>query len=394
MKRVILGLVCAGALVAAAYGQNRTNTTQKGSLLIFPLIDVRFDSNYNVIGDTFIQLTNDWPDDPVHIVTYFVLEEQCIHLKSNFDLTANQPAYWSMATGKTLSPVGSGNFVQVHQPVTSISCAQNGQKNGFLIVFATNSGEQNIRHNHLTGLATIVDYEKATAWEYAPYAFQVRGFGNNNGPADPANVDPTPGVMTLDGVEYDSGLNQLLLEFIAWDSTAFQGETSYTLIHDTELTLMINDVNVKQDKGEEWPYETKAVFAIHNQLENSAAFEYCFTCWSSIELSDLGVLFGPNLGTARGRAQIDGVASPDVCDTPPVPPISSARALLGTAVKILTFTAGSTRVSETLAGKGSQTAVIKYDAGSPGSEEAGWINGGAMQTGSSGKVTPAGIQKR
>ncbi|MCP4590202.1 MAG: hypothetical protein GY842_05635, partial [bacterium] len=43
----------------------------KGSLLIFPKVELRWDASGQLIQDTFIDLTNDYPDD-VRVRVYYV----------------------------------------------------------------------------------------------------------------------------------------------------------------------------------------------------------------------------------------------------------------------------------------------------------------------------------
>jgi hypothetical protein len=49
----------------------RLSSSEKGSLLIFPVIEVRWDSEGVVLQDAFIDLTNDFPED-VQVQMYFV----------------------------------------------------------------------------------------------------------------------------------------------------------------------------------------------------------------------------------------------------------------------------------------------------------------------------------
>ena len=47
------------------------SNVEKGSVLIFPKVEIRWDWCGNVIQDTFIDLTNDYPGD-VLVQMYFV----------------------------------------------------------------------------------------------------------------------------------------------------------------------------------------------------------------------------------------------------------------------------------------------------------------------------------
>jgi hypothetical protein len=50
---------------------DRVSGTEKGSLLIFSKVEIRWDAAGNVVQDTFIDLTNDWPGD-VMVKMYFI----------------------------------------------------------------------------------------------------------------------------------------------------------------------------------------------------------------------------------------------------------------------------------------------------------------------------------
>ena len=70
------------ALAGAASAQApRVSSTQKGSLLIFSKVEIKWDLDGNVIQDTFVDMSNDYPADVV-VQGYFIngdveLEERC-----------------------------------------------------------------------------------------------------------------------------------------------------------------------------------------------------------------------------------------------------------------------------------------------------------------------------
>jgi hypothetical protein len=366
----------------------RGGTSAKGSVLIFPHVEVRYNADGEVLQDTFIQITNDWNEQKVRLLTYFI-SEQCARLRADVVLTKKQPVYFSAATGLPFGVAPVSALAGAVQPVpgTSDKIAR-----GAFLCLAVRDDYAQIRWNHLSGLATVVNYVEHGAWEYSPYAFQAL-IGDNG------QAIGTPGVVRLDGVEYESGFNRLLLEFIASGSMAFSLPAA-AVKHDTELTLLIQDLDLRQDVTG-YPYRTKALFQIWNANEISFLGDHCVTCWSSVRLSTLGGFFlVENLGTDRGRAAIDGIPSPAVCDLDPNVPASSERALLGTAAKVLQFgmpsSAGSlmtvasatakllgpppttTRAGSTLVGTGNQSAVILYDLALP-PEEGGAAGDGLIR---------------
>ncbi len=355
----------AALCVAAATAQERVSATEKGSILIFPKVEVRYNAAGDLIQDTFIQISNDF-NEPRWILLYFV-SETCTNVDNDITLTQNEPAYWSAATGL---PKGVSPWGVLGQPYPDPEGSTDLVSRGYVIAIAINSAHQPVRWNHLTGVATIVNYANGDAWEYNAYAFQAIA-GSNNG-----QVLNSTGELYLNGSMYDYGFNRLVLEYIASGSTAFSGG-GQVVTHDTELALMILDQDLRQDY--EGPFQTKARFEIWNENETSfSGSEYCFTKWDQSLLSSKGrhFLVG-NLQTNRGRARIDGIASPVVCGQG-----SRAYSLLGVAAKILTFSSGDVATAGTnLVGVGTESATIKYDLWSQPEELKAKMNGfGGLQS--------------
>ena len=97
---------------------DRVSGTEKGSLVYFSSVELRWDCLGNPVQDTFIQMTNDHPD-AVRVQFYFVngdaplYDENCDeqHPGWNFvdnaiTLTGNQTIWWSVLSGQPygLSP--------------------------------------------------------------------------------------------------------------------------------------------------------------------------------------------------------------------------------------------------------------------------------------------------
>ena len=110
-KLILCGLV-AGLLATPALAVDRVSATEKGSLLIFPKVEIRWDAAGNVVQDTFIDITNDYPAG-VQIQMYFINGDAPLAANPperahpgwntvdvGIYLTANQPTYWSALTGQ------------------------------------------------------------------------------------------------------------------------------------------------------------------------------------------------------------------------------------------------------------------------------------------------------
>jgi hypothetical protein len=103
-----------GMIAGFPQPQDRVSGTEKGSVLYFSKVEIRYDIAGNLVQDSFVCLTNDYPDE-VDVKMYFVNgdppiapnpdEGICGHpgwnwLNNAIELTANQPTYWSVATGQ------------------------------------------------------------------------------------------------------------------------------------------------------------------------------------------------------------------------------------------------------------------------------------------------------
>jgi hypothetical protein len=341
-----VGASCSATIEIGSLG--RVTTSEKGSLLLFPKVELRWDADGNLIQDTFVSLTNDYSAD---VWVYVALvSETCTRLINDIVLTRNEPAYWAASTGL---PKGLAPFTALGQPYPDPEGSAERVLRGYIVAWAINPDCEQIRWNHLSGTATIVDYSHRIAWEYSPYAFKaLRG---ENG-----EVAGTPGTIELNGTVYDYAYNKLLLDFLAVGASSFSGG-GRTITHDTDLTLVIVDMDLRQDT--QGPYAVKAEFEVWNQNEVSfAGNAYCLTKWDESLLSSAGGHFLlENLQTDRGRARIDGLSS-WLC------PDSGDHALAGVAAKVLSFDGGPSipRAGRSLVGSGMEDTDILYDVPEPG----------------------------
>lgn len=384
--------------------QDRVSATEKGSLLIFSKVELRWTptagGQFDLQQDTFLDLANDFPG-LVFVKMYFVNGDPPLEavpggerahpgwnwVDNTIILTPNQPTYWSALSGE---PAGVSPFTALDPgfpPGRPDPESMDRVLRGYVLAWAVLPTGEEIRWNHLKGDATIVNYGKLVdagqpfAWEYNAYAFQVVSPTNNG-----EETDGMPGILALDGVEYAPCFDLLLLDFYAVGSTAFNptfglGMTTAN-ISDTDLTLFPVTADLRQETL--GPVTTKADFAIWNQNEIgfSGAFR-CITCWDQTLLGDYGIpnhFLLANLQTDKGKARIDGVFS-QVCDTfddDGLPVLVSVDVpLLGVVAKMLTITSDGpmgTLVSRAaagtnLAGMGTETAFIMFDVGDGGPPE-------------------------
>ncbi len=415
-----LGLCATMALPSVALAQqDRVSATEKGSLLIYNKIELRWLNDaglgYPLIQDTFVHLTNDFPgavdvkmyfvngDAPVFAATwdggeetegFSVLEERMgmsrttggddggfghsggggggdggrDHPGWNFldnviTLTANEPAYWAASTGlpkgvspfQTLDP-GPGGVAPGRPDPNDPS---ERYLRGYILAWAIDQVvADEIRWNHLAGDATLVNYAGEWAWSYNAWAFAEQ--------QNVANGQPTgsPGVLYLNGNEYAPAFAELLMNFIASGSDAYSGANAgEEILHDTDLTLMPVILDHRQEN--DGPTITKASFDIWN--ENEVKFtnlDRCIACWDQELLSRHAI---PNhfliasLHTNAGKARIEGLQSFVVCGI-----LSIESPLLGVSAKILDFTAnGAAAAGNNLFGLGFEDGIIRYDGHEP-----------------------------
>ncbi len=373
IRKMFLGmaLACVSAsFVTSAVADDRVDISRKGSLLVYPKVEIRWapdGEGYSVTQDTFLTITNDFPAD-VKIQYYFVNGDEPLdpvfccdpqeliergHPGWNWvdcqnTLTDDQSIYWSALTGY---PHGCQPFTVLDpgtppgRPNLDSDAPEGGRYlRGFVVAWAVNDSGQEIRWNHLSGTAALVNYAAGTAWEYNAYAFRALTSAPQG-----SQSDGVPGQLLMNGEEYDMNFNMLVLDFFADGCYPFNaGGAGYgTLGLHTDLTLLVMGLDLRQDNN--GPTTTKAKFDIWNSNEvRFSGTERCITCWDQTLLGDYDApnhLIVENLQTEKGKARIDGLGS-TVC------PLSQNAALLGVEAKLATFTSGFGVASD----KGTHTA--------------------------------------
>jgi len=415
VRSVVIGTFMAGlcfGLAGNAVADDRVSASKKGSLLFYSKVELQYElinEAFVLTRDTFIDIANDYTDD-VWVQLYYingdpptpritvgdppVVVERAHPGWNNVDcqmrLTANQPAYFAASTGLP-GPAAPGTggcqpFTILDpgfppgRPNPDFASLARRTLRGYIVGWAVNVHGEEIRWNHLKGDAVIIDYDGGTAWEYNAYAFAA--ISANHG----AQSDGQPGLLLMDGVEYDYGFDKLVLDFFASGSLALSGILG--VVVDTDLTLHPITADLRQDTL--GPICTKAHFDIWNEMEaRFSGTTKCICCWDQTLLSNYPAenhFLLPNLHTNKGKARIDGVASTE-CDF-----FTVNASLLGLAAKQLTFfnaatVTGLAEAGMTLVGQGAESGAIAYDIIEPSDE---LTNGGLdVSTPSVGDVKPA-----
>lgn len=300
-KLFVLGVALALAGTASA-APNVTQNTQKGSLLIFPDIDVRGSVQ------TIVRIQNDGPRD-VQVKCYY-LDGYKHRVDFQFELTANQPFWFDVRTGDGTTPVApypntpSNGFPNRPTPLGA----------GMLVCWVVDvEGINQLKWNHLAGTATIIDHGNGSAYEYTGYGFFV-----------PTGLDLQPvgtgGTINLNGVEYDSCPLYMLGQFSP-TGTVLPGPAPVTY-GNTRVAFAGCRIDLIQDWVPTW---TKLVFDVWNEEETKITGAYeCADTWH--EMYFVSNTAAPNwpfptadaassnfsidtIGTASARYRVQGQAS-------------------------------------------------------------------------------------
>ena len=392
----------------------RVTTSEKGSLLIFSKIEVKWAEDGTLLQDTFLDFTNDYPNF-VTVQGYFIngdveLEQLCDNppctpgnetqhfepgwntADCRFTLTANQPHYWSAARGSNkcqpfvvLDEDGPGRPDPEDAGSTRVL---RGYAIFYAVRFNPALGEdgawEEIRWNHLKGDAVIVNYANGTAWEYnawsasahcGPHGLPLLDCTEFDEDGVCCSAEVIPGRLDLDGFQYDVAFDTLLLDFYAAGSTILSGG-GVTASVNTDLTLHVVDADLRQDGC--GPVLTKVEAEIWNEFESKfSGTRRCICCWDQTLLSDwsrseiIPNHFGRSaLRTDKGKARLDGVGSFE-CDYEelcgrnafqkmwncgmdfkggPGASMSHDAAILGLATKFIAFTGGGASPRQATAG--------------------------------------------
>jgi hypothetical protein len=353
--------LCVGPAFAV---QNVANTSQKGSLLIFPLINVDTEDSSN----TLIEISND-QTSKVHVECNYVNERKD-RVDFDFTLTGKATASWEVLTG-------SGDIAAPLFP--SSGTFPGNFRRGELICFATDAAVLNqIAFNHLTGTATVValadrDARQAKqAFRYNPWSFVARDASGL--PAADNTIQGTPGDLQLtganDGRSYDGCPAYNIVNFMPNGAT-LDGVTTI----DNDLA----GVSCNQDLRQDFTlHTTKLKFTLWNVNENS--FTGTWICVDSVFSFGTGggdrspaLTNGSNfdfsvLRTDNARYQVKGVASTQC----PVKPFGTTEisGLLGVATSSLAIGGGTledAEVGSTTQGAGLLPGFVLWDtAGSVG----------------------------
>jgi hypothetical protein len=343
MKRSFVCAVVLAAASAANAAPNVAQTAQKGSLLVFPDIDVRPSRT------TIVRLQND---------QNFPVDVRCLQMDGDknrndfeFRLTKSQPVWWDAASG-------AGTNAANPFP--------DGTGAGLLVCFAAEPDRGwPIQWNHLSGTATVVDFETGAAYEYNAWSFHGQSvFGEGQ----PMSI-LTPEVLRLWGKlpfigkagNYDLCPRQLIGQFSPPD-TEFDTEAGTATIGRTRLVLASCTLDLRQNYKR---YDTKYKFDVwnENELKLTGAHD-CADGWHETYLTNVlaeGDNFTrSNLKTDAARYRVESVADSSVCPVPKEPPYTGSNAvgILGVQATEISLVGGSAIAGTTLTVAGTRAGFL------------------------------------
>jgi len=349
--------------VASAFAQVIADTTTKGSILIYPKIDVTYDK------DTIVWISNDGNNaTPLNIECYYVNGANYVGSDpagaQNFtdfeiNLTANQEFNFSAAQG--------GYTVNTQAPAFT-----GANYEGFLACVAVQTTGQGVTQleplywNYLYGKAWVIDYKNNTAYSYPAWSF--RALTGTSGQPIPTSVNWGPGIqpglanngtpnvglkLPLDGITYSACPGILNFDF------PLEGyEPGFPYYGTNDLTLL----PCQQDLRESHIItHTKFQFTVYNTFETEFSNVWgCSNCWFDHFLNEANAAlvlnyFGKNgafsaansLGNfpftdstetafAAGRFRVASVADNPTCGFPTTGPAQSvSTGLIGVLVSYI-----------------------------------------------------------
>jgi hypothetical protein len=328
MKSAIALSALLAVSTSAFAAPNVTNATQKGSLLVFPDIDVSGTAANG--ASTLVRLMNDG-SLPVTVKCYW-MDGNKNRVDFEILLTKNQPVWFDARTGNGTYQVNpfpmtpSNGFDNPYllgpfpppwvTPYSEDLDTDGPYGKGLLVCFAVDpAGHQQIKWNHLSGTATVYETYSGSggAYEYNAYAFFAPGS---------ADMEPvgTPGTLALNGVEYDScplyQIGQFSPESRENGGAPIMAHRLF--VEDNRLAIVACTLQLQQD----WiPVFTKLAFDVWNndEVKFTGAFE-CADSWHETFFEeDLDAAIqnfdAETLGTPSARYRVQGTKSTQCPDS-------------------------------------------------------------------------------
>jgi hypothetical protein len=245
--------------LSALAATNVGNTSQKGSVLIFPL----------VVSDgsrtTIIRLANDgWTSINVRCE---YRDQNLEHLGFVLTIRERQAIWFDVTDGTATKPVG-------RYPA-------GGTGEGELFCWAVSPGATTqIRWNHLSGSATISNFMTSATFEYPAWAFQVRA-----AVLELAQVGTTPGLIRLNGIDYDACPQ--FLHGIAQDNPAAAGGAVPAVSNQFRIVVATCELDARQDFTDP-PPTTRLNLFTRGTAGGGTTTNFCADYWEQVQIPHPG----------------------------------------------------------------------------------------------------------
>ena len=258
-KSRLLCVVLAIAMIVGITGlasaaQDVANTSQKGSLMVFPKI------NITGSNDTIIMISNDYSLG-VQLQCYWVDSDQKFE-DFSFRITKKQPVWFSAKNG--VGSIGVPPF-DFGTGLGELKCwAVTGNQDG------------QISFNHLWGTAKVLNFADGTAYEYNSWNFTARNVAIGQAIGDPGKL-----VLSGEDNAYDGCPQYLLVNFPAVSNDDTKNivdlEDGRVRFDDVSLTVALCNEDLREIHA---PTYTKLKYTIWNEdeVKYTGAWE-CAKCW-------------------------------------------------------------------------------------------------------------------
>ncbi|MCA9245065.1 MAG: hypothetical protein KDA32_13995, partial [Phycisphaerales bacterium] len=309
---------------------DRASPGKKGSLLILPKVELRWDAAGNLTQDTFITLSNDGTSTK-GVKIYYMRGDTCEIVDMGLRLTPEEPYYWSLAepTDSTVSGMRPRRFTDLNGGAV----VADGALAGAVIIVATdvNTFEYPQQYNHLAAKATIVNYGATTGAEYDAWAFCRHSS---------ASTSPDR-ALYMDGCDYDLAPGQLLADLFTDGSEALSGG-SFTAQVQQAINLMRLDIDVTNSGTYSSNKGTFVFFTVHKQDETPLTWQqdYCIDCWDWVYISAIEptVFDAAIVNADRVKARIETFDSHICLDRYEY---TTEAPLIGVQTKLISFDTGA-----------------------------------------------------
>ncbi|QGM44895.1 hypothetical protein [Methylocystis heyeri] len=349
-KAVVAAIVLAMS-ANAAFAVSVTNTAKKGSLLVFPMINI----DPAASADTIIEISND-QTTPVHVECYYV-NEQKGRVNFDFELSAKATVSWDVLTqnGDQINPPPFPAYGD-HPEFGNLY-------RGELVCFATNPGvTEQIAFNHLHGTASVLGV--GSAIKYSPYSFWALA-SDAVSPEVDNTVMPTAGQILLDGgsSHYDA--------CPLYNTTAFMPNGA-TLGRLSTGGNYLAVASCNQDLRQDYKvHTTKLLFTVWNSLEQSYTGSYfCADSVTFVPLIDNNAKLTnqtnfdyKTLGTPDAQFTVQGIPSTQ-CPTSVFGTTESSGLLAITAAYARIAGGNPALIGSNVHSAGSEPGYVYWDAAS------------------------------